>query len=79
MDAGVRQVLESVRAIVEGDGGDLELLAVEDGVARVRYRRGVNEECAECVLEPDILRQFLREAFAVQAPHVRDVKVEIAQ
>ncbi|MFQ5879002.1 MAG: NifU family protein [Dehalococcoidia bacterium] len=79
MDAGVQLVLANIRAILEGDGGDIELVAVEEGVARVRYRMGANEECPECVMEPDTLRQFLQEAFAAQAPQIRDVEVEVAQ
>ena len=78
MDEDVRAVLENVRAVVEGDGGAVELVAVEEGVVRVRYRPGANEECPQCVLEPETLRQFLQEAFAAQAPRIRGVELVVA-
>jgi hypothetical protein len=42
---------------------------------RVRYSRGTNEECAECVLEPDDLRELVLEAIQRQDPTVLTVEL----
>ena len=54
MDAGVDMVLDTVRTLTrDNDGVVIEPLDLEDGVLRIRYYEGVNEECPECVLPPD--------------------------
>jgi hypothetical protein len=68
-------IIRQFRSLVRPEG-DLELLGVEGGVARVLYRRGHNEECPECIMSAQDLKGILREAFAEKAPHIRDVLLE---
>lgn len=48
-------IIRQFQSLVRPEG-DLELLGVEGGVARVLYRRGHNEECPECVMSAEDLR-----------------------
>jgi Fe-S cluster biogenesis protein NfuA len=76
-DILAQRVIEQARGLVEADGGDLRLISVERGCARVAYRMGRNERCAECVLAPEDLRGFLLEMFARGAPHIIAVELEV--
>jgi Fe-S cluster biogenesis protein NfuA len=42
LDARVREVIESVRPYIQADGGDIELVAIEGDVVKVKLR-GVPE------------------------------------
>lgn len=69
-------IVRQVAAPLAPEGGSAELLDIHDGVAYVRYKKGYNPDCAECVLAPDDFRLFLLDAFKNKAPHVKDVHVE---
>lgn len=77
-DALAEFVVRQFRGLLRPDG-DIELLGVEAGVARVLYRQGRNLECPECVLSADDVREMLREAFAEKAPYIQDVVLEVIE
>ena len=68
-------VVAHFNRMVAPDGGSIELVAVEDHVLRVRYLPGANEECAECVLEPDDLRELMKEALELQDRSITEVEL----
>jgi Fe-S cluster biogenesis protein NfuA len=76
-DALAEFIIRQFQNLVRPEG-DMELLGVEEGVARVLYRPGRNQECPECIMSAEDLKEILREAFAEKAPHIRDVRVELA-
>ena len=76
MTTGVNTVVEALDEIVKPDGGHVRLLSIEDGVLRVHYEAGVNEECASCVIEADTLSGMMREMLHDHAPDITSVVVE---
>jgi Fe-S cluster biogenesis protein NfuA len=74
-DPVVELVVAEVSAPLAEDGGGASLIDVEDGVARVAYRMGHNEECPECIMSPEDMREYIREALDGRAPHIRDVEI----
>ncbi|MGE0879470.1 MAG: hypothetical protein AB7L13_09665 [Acidimicrobiia bacterium] len=78
MASGVEAVVDNFHRIVAADGGSLVLLAREGGAVSIRYNPGVNEDCADCVLDPADLRELVLEAIQRQDPSVTalDVVVE---
>ena len=74
MDAGVDTVLDTLRTLTrDNDGVVIEPLDFEDGVLRIKYYEGENEECPECVMSPDSFREMVERMCSVQAPHVASV------
>jgi hypothetical protein len=59
----------------DNEGVIVEPLDVDNGVLRVRYFEGTNEECPECVMAPDAFKQMAEAMIKVQAPYVKEVQV----
>ena len=76
MSEGARQVVEQFDEIVKPEGGSVAFLSAEDGVLRVRYVPGVNEQCAECVMEPDALAAMMKDMVVTLDPEIQEVRVE---
>jgi len=68
-------VVAHFNRMVEPDGGSIQLVAVDDNILRVRYLPGANEECAECVLEPNDLRELMKEAMELQDKSITEVEL----
>ena len=80
MDARVDMVLNTVRTLTrDNDGIVIEPLDFEDGVLRIKYDEGVNEDCPECVMPPDSFREMVERMCRVQAPHVASVVLVAAR
>ena len=75
MSEGARQVVEQFNEIVKPEGGSVSLLSIEGATLAVRYVPGVNEECAECVMEPDALAAMMRDMVATLDPAITEVRV----
>ena len=75
-DPRIKLVFQSVRPLIEGDDGTAELLGVEGDTVRVRYAAVPNPECEGCTMTPEMVRDFLMEAFAAQNLRVGRVEVE---
>ena len=59
----------------DNKGVIIDPLGLDDGVLRIRYYEGTNEECPECVMQPDSFREMVKLMCEVQAPYVRDVEI----
>ena len=76
LDAGIDMVLSTVRSLTrDNDGVVIEPLDFEDGVLRVKYYEGENEDCPECVMSPDSFREMVERMCRVQAPDVASVEL----
>lgn len=75
----VANVIGHFHDIVAVDHGALTLVSRADGVVRLRYLKGVNDECAECVLEADDLRELVLEAMQRQDASVQSLEIEVMQ
>jgi Fe-S cluster biogenesis protein NfuA len=76
-DALANFVINEARGIVSSDGGEVELTKIEGSTAYVRYKKGHNPRCIECVLSPADFRHFLMELFGRKAPHIKEVELEV--
>ena len=74
-DPGIQMILDNVQVVVASEGGNLEFVDLRDGRLTVKYNKGVNEECPECVPTLDMVRQFLTASIGIHAPHITDIEV----
>ncbi|SVA02225.1 uncharacterized protein METZ01_LOCUS55079 [marine metagenome] len=74
-DPGVQTVLENMETIVASEGGTLQFISVDDGSLSVKYIKGVNEECPECVPDHAMVKMMMENSLSIYAPHI--VKVDL--
>jgi Fe-S cluster biogenesis protein NfuA len=72
LDTRVREALAGVRPYMETHGGDVELLGVADGVARLR----LEGHCRGCSASASTLEQGIRRALEEAAPDLLGIEVE---
>ena len=76
MDEKVSMVINALKiATSDNQGVVIEPLDLDEGVLRIRYYEGTNEECPECVMQPDAFREMVLRMCKTQAPYVIDVEV----
>ncbi len=64
-----RAVIESVRPFIQADGGDIEFLRVEDGIAHVRLRGA----CRACPHAAMTLQMGVERHLRERVPEIRGV------
>ena len=69
-DAGVQTVLDNMETIVASEGGCLDLVSLDQNQLTVKYNKGVNEECPECVPDHDMVKMMIENSLTIYAPHV---------
>ena len=74
-DPGVQVVLDNMQTIVAAEGGSLEFLGLRDSLLNVRYNKGRNDECPECVPDHDMVRQMMQTSLSIYAPYVKEVEL----
>ena len=74
-DAGVQTVLENMETIGASEGGSLEFISFEDAQLVVKYIKGVNEECPECVPDHTMVQMLMESSLTIYAPHVSSVEL----
>jgi Fe-S cluster biogenesis protein NfuA len=72
VESRVLQALEQVRPYLRSHGGDVELLGIVDGVARLR----LDGSCHGCPSSALTMKQTIEEAILGRAPDVVAVEVE---
>jgi Fe-S cluster biogenesis protein NfuA len=65
----VRRSLEKIRPSVQLDGGDIELVSIEEGVVTVRLFGA----CEGCPMSPVTLRAGIERLLREEVPSVREV------
>jgi Fe-S cluster biogenesis protein NfuA/nitrite reductase/ring-hydroxylating ferredoxin subunit len=68
----VMEALDTVRPYMESHGGDVELLGIEDGVARLRLQGS----CKSCRASASTLELAVRQALEAAAPDLEGMDVE---
>ncbi|SEO90324.1 NifU family protein [Trujillonella endophytica] len=78
MDADrVASALAPLRTLLAGDGGDVELVAVDAGAGTVALRLLLRDAaCAECVMPRPYLEQVAADVLRRALPELRAVTVE---
>ncbi|MBY6277151.1 MAG: hypothetical protein A6D92_10720 [Symbiobacterium thermophilum] len=66
----VERALDLIRPAIRMDGGEVELVAVEDGVARIRMVGA----CGGCPMSTMTLKMGIERAVRQQVPEIRAVE-----
>lgn len=69
----IEKALLKVRAGLQQDGGDLELVSIEDGVVKVRLKGA----CAGCPMSQMTLANFVERELKKAAPEIKRVEAVI--
>jgi Fe-S cluster biogenesis protein NfuA len=72
LEERVREALESVRPYMESHGGAVELVSLEDGVARIR----LEGHCRGCSASASTLELGIRQALEASAPDLEGLVVD---
>ncbi len=72
LETRVREGLDSVRPYMETHGGDVELLGIVDGVARLR----LEGSCHGCAASASTLELGIKQALQEAAPDLQGIEVE---
>ena len=72
LEERVQAALDSVRPYMESHGGNVELLSLEDGVARIRLRGS----CSDCSASSVTLELAIKQALEEAAPDLDGLEVE---
>ena len=65
----VEEILSRIRPSLQADGGDIELLDVEDGVVKVRLVGA----CAGCAMSQMTLKNAVEQTLKQHIPEVKSV------
>ncbi|MFH1189681.1 MAG: NifU family protein [Candidatus Omnitrophota bacterium] len=66
----VEKVLAKIRIALQQDGGDIELVSVENGVVKVRLKGA----CAGCPMSQMTLANFVEREFKKELPEIKKVE-----
>lgn len=69
MEEAVRTSLDKLRKAIQLDGGDIQLVRVEDGVVTIRLYGA----CEDCPMSPVTLRAGVERILREDVPGVREV------
>jgi Fe-S cluster biogenesis protein NfuA len=69
MEEKIRLVLERVKPFLKADGGDVELVEVQGGVAKVR----LTGACGSCPMATVTLRNFVERTLKEEVPEIKAV------
>ncbi|NLC76707.1 MAG: NifU family protein [Clostridia bacterium] len=69
MKEKVQSVLEMIRPRLQADGGDVELISVEDGVVKVR----LTGACGGCPMATMTLKQGIERVLKSEIPEIKEV------
>jgi Fe-S cluster biogenesis protein NfuA len=65
----IEEALAQIRPMLQADGGDVELVAVEEGVVKLRLKGA----CAGCPVSEMTLKQGIERVLKEQIPEVKEV------
>lgn len=66
----VKETLEEIRPNIQADGGDIELVDIEDGIVKVRLKGA----CAGCPMSALTLKQGVERTLKSRIPEVKSVE-----
>jgi len=69
MDEEIKKVLETVRPMLQADGGDVEFVEFVDNVVKVR----LTGACGHCPMSQVTLKMGVEEALKEKIPGIKEV------
>ena len=70
MEEQVREAIDKIRPLLQRDGGDIELISVEEGIVKVRLQGA----CAGCPMSQMTLKSVVEKAIKEAVPEVKSVE-----
>jgi len=70
MKEKIQAVIEKIRPMLQADGGDVELVGVEDGIVKVRLKGA----CAGCPMSQMTLKNGIERLLKQEIPEVKSVE-----
>lgn len=70
MEEKVKEAIEKIRPLLQRDGGDIELVAVEGGVVKVRLKGA----CRGCPMSQMTLKAGVEQSLKKEVPGVERVE-----
>ncbi len=70
MKEKVQEALDKIRPMLQADGGDVELIDVEDGVVKVRLQGA----CAGCPMSQMTLKNGIEKILKKEIPEIKSVE-----
>ena len=70
MKEKVQEALNKIRPMLQADGGDVELIEIEDGVVKVRLQGA----CAGCPMSQMTLKNGIEKILKKEIPEVKSVE-----
>ena len=70
MEEKVKEALTKVRAVLQQDGGDVELVGIEKGVVKVRLKGA----CAGCPMSQMTMANFVETELRKVVPEIKGVR-----
>ena len=70
MKEKVQKALDKIRPMLQADGGDVELIDIEDGVVKVRLQGA----CAGCPMSQMTLKNGIEKILKKEIPEVKSVE-----
>lgn len=70
MKEKIESALDKIRPMLQADGGNVELVEVEDGVVKVRLQGA----CAGCPMSQMTLKNGIEKILKEQVPEVKSVE-----
>jgi Fe-S cluster biogenesis protein NfuA len=70
MKEQVKQVLDKIRPMLQADGGDVELVDVENGIVKVKLKGA----CSGCPMSQMTLKNGIERLIKKEIPEVKSVE-----
>ncbi len=75
INSGIQTVLDNMQTIVASEGGNLELISSGDISIEIKYIKGINKECPECVPDHEMVKMMIKSSLSIYAPHITSIKL----
>jgi len=70
MEGQIEQVIDKIRPSLQADGGDVEFVALEDGVVKLRLKGA----CAGCPMSQLTIKNGIERLLKQEIPEVKSVE-----
>jgi hypothetical protein len=74
-DPGIQAIMDNIQTVVASEGGSLEFIELREGRLTVKYHKGVNEECPECVPDHNLVQMLFQASLSREAPYVKQLEL----
>ena len=70
MEERVKSAIEKIRPVLQRDGGDIEFVAIEDGIVKVKLQGA----CRGCPMSQMTVKSVVGQAIKDEVPEIKGVE-----